>query len=305
MPRKSAPVRRQDRRVSWRQNEEIVDARPNIDREPVSSRRAETGEDDEMSCEDAYDQDESEEAGKDAPGDASSEVQGGSISGKESGTGAPGKPQSKPKWKCEVAHSGVEDARAILPHLVQDNEGRPSLLLGGIILSAASARGKLWTSTGDKSTLCDDQMHFRLMKEGDERYCNFSVLEDGEVREWKAIHVGTLEGWGSVKGKGTTKAQEHWQETTLMSLYNLVRQGIVELPVSTEEGQGSFQNVRVSVQLKAIAITETAIPVSTLENLHGGQKYASDLRKIIGWLQPGLVDMGAQVRSCGCVRMLN
>ena len=47
--------------------------------------------------------------------------------------------------------------------------------------------------------------------------------------------------------------------------------------------------------LKASAISGRALSATVLENLHENRKYANDLRNVMSLLQPGLVDMGAQV----------
>jgi len=141
-----------------------------------------------------------------------------------------------------------------------------------------------------------DSAHLRLHRDNDERYCTLSVWEDDdECASWRVIHTGTLEAWGSANGKGRG-GQAQMEQAIFSSLHNLVKQKKVVLPISPDQGNVTlFEGVRVSVMLKSSAISPGELPLAVLENLYDGRQYAKDLRNVMSLLQPGLVDMGAQV----------
>ena len=159
----------------------------------------------------------------------------------------------------------------------------------------ASARG---AKSARQAGVVLDGAHLRLHKEGEVRYCTLSSYEfdEDECGTWNALHSGWTEAWGAghSKGKGAQKVQ--LEQSVLTSMYNLVARNKVALPVSADQGAITlFQGVRVSVLLKASAISGRALSATVLENLHENRKYANDLRNVMSLLQPGLVDMGAQV----------
>jgi len=149
------------------------------------------------------------------------------------------------------------------------------------------------------------QIFLRLNEENEERFFSLAVWDaHAEAIGYAPIrHVhasGTLEGWGCENGRRSEP--QALQQAIFMSLYNLTRlPNIVALPVSLEIGGKRFVSLRVSVMLKAAAITRGALPANVLESLCSGRKYASDLRNVLGWLLPSLVDMGAQVPHFHCI----
>lgn len=143
-------------------------------------------------------------------------------------------------------------------------------------------------------------MHLRLHKEGEERYCTLSTYEhDGECGSWNTLHAGCFEAWDGRKGKAKGGQKGQLEQSIFSSLHSLVMQGNVALPVSPDQGAVDLlRGVRVSVLLKASAISRGALSATVLENLHDNRKYAGDIRNVMSLLQPSIVDMGAQVRGC-------
>jgi hypothetical protein len=143
----------------------------------------------------------------------------------------------------------------------------------------------------------EDEVHLRLMGEGDDRYCCLSVYEDygDEGTGWRELHTGTMQGWGGARAKGKSAAPSRL-EATWLSMHKLVKEGLVELRASSgsQHGIASFQDVSVSVRLKAAAIERRVLDVVELEDMHAGHKYSHDLHVIMGCFQPALVDRGEQ-----------
>ena len=143
-----------------------------------------------------------------------------------------------------------------------------------------------------------DSAHLRLHRDDEERYCTLSVWEDdGESASWRVIHTGTLDAWGggNAKGKG---GQGQTEQAIFSSLHNLVKQEKVSLLVSPDQGPVTlFEGVRVSVVMLNSAISPGELPLAVLENLHDRRQYAKDVRNVMSLLQPGLIDMGTQVKE--------
>jgi hypothetical protein len=210
------------------------------------------------------------------------------------------------KWTYDIVPSGQEVSHTSLPRLVEAEDGSQDLLLGEIKMTPPrEILKKECEELIDMIKENNGQIFLRLSKENEERF--FSLCEpDEETNGYtytpiRHVHAsGTLEGWGCEKGRRSDP--QALQQATFLSLYNLMRlPNIVTLPVSLEIGGKRFVRLRVSVVLKAAAITRGALPANVLQNLHAGRKYASDLRNVLGWLLPSLVDMGAQVPHFQCI----
>ena len=195
--------------------------------------------------------------------------------------------------------AGPELVIPALPRLVRSPDGSQDLVLGELRVLPSASRGNTGgRADGRREEIDEGEVHLRLMAEGDDRYCCLCVreLDGGCVETWRTLHTGTLDGWGSARAKGKAAAQARLEQGSwLLSMHRLVKQGVVELRASSDAA--SFQNVNVSVRLKSAAIVPGAVHGALLEDMHGGRKYASDLRAIMGWLQPGLVDLGAQAAA--------
>jgi hypothetical protein len=199
------------------------------------------------------------------------------------------------KWNCEVVKTtGPEPARQ-LPRLVQTRGGQ-ELVLGELRIFPAAAQGHKSGITGGDA-IEEGDVHLRLMGEGNDRYCCLSVYEDygDEGTGWRELHTGTMQGWGSARANSKKTAPVRL-EATWLSMHKLVKEGLVELRASSgsEHGIASFQDVSVSVRLKAAAIERRVLDVVELEDMHTCRKYAHDLHVIMGCLQPALVDRGEQ-----------
>jgi hypothetical protein len=199
--------------------------------------------------------------------------------------------------------AGPELVRPPRPRLVQcpGAGGSQDVVLGELRVLPSASRGNTGRRADSSREAVEGEVHLRLMAEGDDRYCCLCVreLEGRRIDTWRPLHTGTLDGWGSARAKGKAAAQARLEQGTWLSMHRLVNQGVVELRASsdTEHGMASFQDVSVSVRLKSAAIVPGALHGALLEDIHGGRKYASDLRAIMGWLQPALVDLRAEAAA--------
>ena len=210
------------------------------------------------------------------------------------------------KWTYDIVPACQEVSHTSLPRLVEAEDGSQDLLLGEIKMTPPrEIPKKECEELIDSLKENNCQIFLRLTEENEERFFSLSVWDsDAEAMMYEPIrHVhasGTLEGWGCEKARSSEP--QALQQATFLSLYNLMRlPNIVALPVSLEIGGKRFVSLRVSVMLKAAAITRGALPANVLESLCSGRKYASDLRNVLGWLLPSLVDMGAQVSHFQCI----
>jgi hypothetical protein len=208
----------------------------------------------------------------------------------------------RPAWKCEM-DEGPDGAPKQCLRFERAKDGSQDLVLGHFTLLQATLRSRRSKcKIEDNAPGVDTACYLRLRKDEEERYCALSVyVEDEEFASWNELHTGTLEGWGRARarkrpaGSISGVSQTRLDEETLLSLYNLVQQQVVQLPVVA----GSidfFERVRVSVVLKAVAITQGAVPVSELEGA-GIRRHTKDLRNVLAWLHPTFVDVGLQVQS--------
>jgi hypothetical protein len=194
------------------------------------------------------------------------------------------------KWSYDIYHTS-------LPRLVELEDGSQELLLGEIKMTPPC---EILKECEELIKENNGQIFLRLSEENEERFFSLSVWgSDGETMSYTPIcHVhasGTLAGWGCDKGKRSDPPA--LEQAIFLSLHKLLSQKIVALPVSLETESNKLTSLRVSVMLKADAITRGALPENVIESLHAnaGRKYARDLCNVLGWLLPSLVDMGENV----------